>query len=70
MKRCLIGKNSLNLRMHPRGLVPHVNVKNKRIWSAGFLEYCQNTSSKDSLLVSKLNGALENFVRHVPALIL
>lgn len=71
MKRCLMGKNSLNLRMHPGGLVPHVNVKNKRIWSAGFfLEYCQNTSSKDSLLGRKLNGALENFVQHVPALIL
>lgn len=65
-----MGKNTLNLRMHPRGLVPYVNVKNKRIWSAGFLECCQNTASHDWLPARKLNGILENFVQHVPALIL
>lgn len=67
-----MGKNSLNLRMHLRGLVnvPHVNVKNKRMWSAVFLEYCQNTASYDWLPVRKINGRLENFVLHVPAVIL
>lgn len=38
MKRHLMGKNSLNLRMHPRGLVPHVNVKNTRILECRFFK--------------------------------
>lgn len=67
MKHRLMGKNSLNLRMHLRGLVPHVIVKNKRIWSAVFLEYCQSTASHDWLPVRKINA---NFVLHVPAVIL
>lgn len=69
MKHRLLWKNSLNLRMHPTGLVPHVNAKNKS-WSAGCLEYCQNTAGHNWLPVRNLKGTLENVVQHVPALIL
>lgn len=35
----------LNPREHPRGLGPHVNLRNKRIWSAGLLEHSSNAEA-------------------------